>query len=123
LAIGSQAAARLSAEVAEIDRMSGPQPAPTADDDGPGILGNLPRTRPSVRSPRRADAVAPDPEAAATGSPTGGEPAQRPRAASREQELEDLARAGLSLAGGAATLGLRAAGRAAAALRGAVERK
>lgn len=42
---------------------------------------------------------------------------------SRERELEELARAGFSLAGGAATLGLKAAGRAAAALRGAVERR
>jgi hypothetical protein len=106
--------------------MSGPQPAPTADEDGPGILGNLPRTRPSVRSPRRAEAAPPEAEAGAD-DPSAraggeGEPAQKP-APSREQELEDLARAGLSLAGGAATLGLRAAGRAAAALRGAVERK
>ena len=122
-------AARLSAEVAEIDRMSGPQPAPTADDDGPGILGNLPRTRPSVRSPRRAEAARPEADAAdpaAEQAPRGaGEDGKGASSAggSREQELEELARAGLSLAGGAATLGLRAAGRAAAALRGAVERK
>ncbi len=105
--------------------MSGPQPAPAADDDNSaGILGNLPRSRPSVRSPRRAEAVAnrgpteptaeSEPEPAATQDPAPG---------SREQELEELARAGLSLAGGAATLGLRVAGRAAAALRGAVERR
>jgi hypothetical protein len=106
--------------------MSGPQPAPSADEEhGPGILGSLPRTRPSVRSPRR-------PEAAAEARPETG-PQDEPEAASaapteasgrsREQELEDLAKAGLSLAGGAATLGLRVAGRAAAALRDAVERR
>ena len=109
--------------------MSGPQPAPAADEDGPGILGNLPRTRPSVRSPRRADPTPPAAAEAGDGdaatAPPGGQGAETAaaRAGSREQELEDLARAGLSLAGGAATLGLRAAGRAAAALRGAVERK
>jgi hypothetical protein len=107
--------------------MSGPQPAPTGDEDGPGILGNLPRTRPSVRSPHRAEATAAaaatSPDETGGGAPDEGEPARQGPVASREQELEDLARAGLSLAGGAATLGLRAAGRAAAALRGAVERK
>jgi hypothetical protein len=38
-------------------------------------------------------------------------------------ELEALARGGIALAGGAASLGLRIAGRAAAALRDAVERR
>jgi len=106
--------------------MSGPQPAPAGDEDGPGILGNLPRTRPSVRSPRRAEPARPEAEAApepATGEREAPTTASATGDGSREQELEQLARAGLSLAGGAATLGLRAAGRAAAALRGAVERK
>jgi len=106
--------------------MSGPQPASAGDEDGPGILGNLPRTRPSVRSPRRAEATRPEAEAAPATAPGDREAPTAASAAgdgSREQELEQLARAGLSLAGGAATLGLRAAGRAAAALRGAVERK
>jgi len=105
--------------------MSGPEAAPSADDEqgqGQGILGNLPRTRPSVRSPRRAEArPAPAPEEAAPEPEPAPEAESHPR--SREQELEDLAKAGMSLAGGAATLGLRVAGRAAAALRGAVERK
>jgi len=104
--------------------MSGPQPAPAGDEDGPGILGNLPRTRPSVRSPRRAEPARPEAETAPEPAPGERETtASAAGDASREQELEQLARAGLSLAGGAATLGLRAAGRAAAALRGAVERK
>jgi hypothetical protein len=104
---------------------------------GPGeqeasVLGNLPRSRPSVRSPRReaARAAAETHETAAASEPvTATDEAPQaedvtpdpPR--SREQELEELARAGMSLAGGAATLGLKAAGRAAAALRGAVERR
>ena len=86
-----------------------------------GVLGNLPRSRPSVRSPRRAES-------------TPGEPAAAPRAAeepapesqpetSSQAELEALARTGLAIAGGAASLGLRVAGRAAAAVRGAVERR
>lgn len=116
--------------------MSGPQPAPPPGDrEGPGILGNLPRTRPAVRSPRRAAARPPEAEPEAETADEGGEPpggAEPEQAApdapadsgrTREQELEELARAGLSLAGGAATLGLRAAGRAAARLRGAVERR
>jgi hypothetical protein len=103
--------------------MSGPQPASGTDEDGPGVLGNLPRTRPSVRSPRRAQPERPAPAAAATGGSEDGEPATAASSGGREQELEQLARAGLSLAGGAATLGLRVAGRAAAALRGSVERK
>ena len=106
--------------------MSGPQPAPAGDDDGPGILGNLPRTRPTVRSPRRAKQARPEATSApeqAPGDDSGPTAAAAAGDGSREQELEQLARAGLSLAGGAATLGLRAAGRAAAALRGAVERK
>ena len=99
--------------------MSG-ETRPRSDDGGqspePSVLGNLPRTRPSVRSPKRAAAPqAAEPEAAVDEEERGGE-----RGA--EAELEALARAGLSLAGGVATLGLRAAGRAAAALRDAVER-
>jgi hypothetical protein len=94
-----------------------------------GVLGNLPRTRPSVRSPRRSDraeAVAPDEEAVAAGSPpSSSHPAQASQTAhatSSTAELEALARTGIAIAGGAASLGLRLAGRAAAALRGAVDR-
>lgn len=102
--------------------MSGPQPSSPADEDhGPGILGSLPRSRPSVRSPRRPEAAAEAPPKPA--SEPGPEPQAEAAGRSREQELEDLAKAGLSLANGAATLGLRVAGRAAAALRDAVERR
>lgn len=82
----------------------------------PSVFGNLPRSRPSIRSPRRADpsdAGAPD----QPGVDHAGEPDR-----GAEAEIAALARAGISLAGGVATLGLRAAGRAATALRDAVER-
>jgi hypothetical protein len=89
-----------------------------APETGDSIFGNLPRSRPAVRSPRRAEADAP-PEPAAD---EAAEPAPGPTGG-REAEVEALARAGISLAGEAASLGLKVAGRAAAALRGAVERR
>lgn len=105
--------------------MSGSEPTPEGisgdaeADEQAGVLGNLPRSRPSVRSPRRAD---PKPDPPRSQASAGAGPAE-PEATGREAELETLARAGISLAGGAATLGLRVAGRAAAALRDAVERR
>lgn len=100
------------------------------------MLGNLPRSRPSVRSPRRdrardaartkaqrAGSAEQDPASGAATSAEGGSSGDTNGPLSRERELEELAKAGISLAGGAATLGLKAAGRAAAALRGAVERR
>ena len=92
--------------------------APSAD-PASGVLGNLPRTRPSVRSPRRSEQPAPAP-ASAEAAP-GPERADEPDPAGGD--LEALARGGLALAGGAASLGLRVAGRAAAAVRDAVERR
>jgi hypothetical protein len=117
----------------------GGEPAPQA-----GVLGNLPKRRPSVRSPRRAEARAkagrgsrsettpktgatkqprakPQPEpqpSPAPGREAGAEPEH-----SHAADLEGLARGGIAIAGGAASLGLRIAGRAAAALRDAVERR
>lgn len=80
-----------------------------------GVLGNLPHSRPAVRSPRRAT---PPPRDA---SPESG--ADDGAAGERPADLEELARGGLAVAGEAASLGLRLAGRAAAALRDAVERR
>ncbi len=88
-------------------------------DQAAGVLGNLPHTRPSVRSPRRA-ATPSEPKPTASASATAAEEA--PQEASSQAELEALARTGIAIAGGAASLGLRIAGRAAAALRGAVDR-
>jgi hypothetical protein len=95
-----------------------------------GVLGNLPRTRPAVRSPRRAEArqrdEAEERPASAEAASTPGREAAGSRSTAGEgpgSELESLARGGIAIAGGAASLGLRIAGRAAAALRDAVERR
>lgn len=103
-----------------------------------GVLGNLPKTRPSVRSPRRKDQSASAKPAAPAKPPKAQEP--RPKRTRPEPEpepepighaspgspaadLDALARGGIAIAGEAASLGLRIAGRAAAALRDAVERR
>lgn len=124
------------------DGPAGERRKPAEADPPPqaGVLGNLPRKRPAVRSPRRAEAAskgapkaapkaAPEPDRAppkrepaprATASPdSAAEPPEHSAAA----DLEGLARGGIAIAGGAASLGLRIAGRAAAALRDAVERR
>ncbi len=77
-------------------------------EDGKEVLGSLPRRRPNIESPRRADA-----RAAAQKART--EPAvETPREASRSElaEVEQLAQAGAKLAAGAAAAGLKLAGRA-----------
>ena len=87
-----------------------------------GVLGNLPRTRPSVRSPRRR--TEPPERAAERADSRGAEPPSDPEpSAEHPADLEALARTGLTVAGGAASLGLRLAGRAASAIRDAVERR
>lgn len=110
--------------------MTEPEPGCSDSDAAPapqaGVLGNLPRSRPAVRSPRRAEA--PDPaadaaRAAAESRPPRPEPAPEAEAGSQPGEVEALARTGIAVATGAATLGLRIAGRAAAAVRDAVERR
>lgn len=125
-----------------------PAPEREPEAEGPGVLGNLPRSRPSVRSPRRAatpasqratpaaakpaggrapapaeDRAAAEEAARTVASGSAGDPGPQAPGGGPEADLERLARAGLSVAGGAAALGLRAAGRAAAALRDAVERR
>jgi len=95
---------------------NGTQPQEGADPQS-GILGNLPRSRPSVRSPRRASAPA------EPAREEHAEPAETPAEPAQPADLEALARSGLAIAGGAASLGLRIAGRAASAVRGAVERR
>lgn len=96
-----------------------------------GVLGNLPKTRPSVRSPRRAKQSA-EPPAPSRAEPADPVPEDRPapepaRGGSSEPsggtDIEALARGGIAIAGEAASLGLRIAGRAAAAVRDAVERR
>jgi hypothetical protein len=87
--------------------------------DDRGLLGSLPKTRPGVESPRRAAAR----EKAARDAPeTPTEPAAAAEA-HRPSGFEDLARAGIGLAGGAAALGLRLAGQAAGEIGKAVGRR
>ena len=109
----------------------GDAPVPQA-----GVLGNLPKTRPSVRSPRRKERKQ-QPEAAASEPPARPDPRpqdgrgrpprsptpSRTRSGNPAADLDALARGGIAIAGEAASLGLRIAGRAAAALRDAVERR
>jgi hypothetical protein len=94
---------------------SGPEPgAHDPADLDPGVLGRLPRSRPAKRSPRReatARPAASPPSSAAAPSP---EPARG--------VVEDVARAGLGMAVGAAEVGFRIAGRALGAIRGAAPR-
>jgi hypothetical protein len=107
-----------------------PEPKPDPPDPGLGregssteetsVLGSLPRRRPAVRSPRRQRPTAKPPQRPDAQPPSPGE---RSATAGREAEVEAVARAGISLAAEAATLGLRLAGRAAAALRESVERR
>jgi hypothetical protein len=96
-----------------------------------GVLGNLPKTRPVVRSPRRAMLGAEQP-APSRSEPSDPRPRDRPGPDVRGggspepsggTDIEALARGGIAIAGEAASLGLRIAGRAAAAVRDAVERR
>lgn len=96
--------------------------ARVSPDQAGGVLGNLPHSRPSVRSPRRK-APAPEPARQEAKETAESAPAESAHGTSSQAELEALARTGIAIAGGAASLGLRVAGRAAAALRGAVDRR
>jgi hypothetical protein len=110
------------------------------------VFGNLPKTRPGVRSPRRRSGAASErgPASEAKGAPAADvsaspgdpertpargaraatrRPAEVPGAADESGGLEDLAWAGVTAAAQAATLGVRIANRALEALREAVERR
>jgi hypothetical protein len=113
-----------------------------------GVFGNLPRSRPGTRSPRRDSgsgsgsegsraaaaaepAVEPDPREGAEAEPrqarAQSEPAvedAEPRAPADESHgsLEDLAWAGIAAAAEAATIGVRLASRAMEAVRDAGKR-
>ena len=98
------------------------EPSGRQADPQSGVLGNLPRSRPPCAAP-----AAPRPRRrAAPESQPGRDCRERPGRAAEaaaQADLEALARGGLAVAGGAASLGLRIAGRAAAAVRDAVERR
>jgi hypothetical protein len=93
---------------------------PTGKNDN-SLLGNLPQRRPGVESPRRAEARARR-QAAADGDSAPREAAAE-SAADDTSGFEMLARAGVGLAAGAATAGLRVAGRVAGRLGKAVGRR
>jgi len=81
-------------------------------------MGALPRSRPGIRSPRRARRSERSGSAQAPGSPpdSSGE-------GDSGAGLEEVVRAGASVASEAANLGAEIAGRAASAIRGALERR
>ena len=77
-------------------------------EDGKEVLGSLPRRRPSIESPHRVSARAAAEKASAKASAKSA-----PEEAQSElAELEQLARAGARLAGGAAAAGLKLTARA-----------
>lgn len=103
-----------------------------------GVFGNLPRSRPGTRSPRRRRTApgagdAPDPATAqeardAPGPPPrSGEPRDQAEELGEEEEqqggIEDLAWAGVAAAAEAATLGVRLANRALGAVRDSIDRR
>ena len=117
-----------------------PDPADRAPqdpaDDAPqdSILGSLPRSRPSVRSPRRDMDQAARARRAAASKPKARSRRAEPRrtaaqASSPGSEAEDvggveeIAKAGVTTAVQVATAGLRFAGRAAGAIRESLERR
>ena len=88
-------------------------------DDQRGMLGKLPRTRPNIESPRRVAAR----EIAAREDEPEPSVAADPEPRSAISGFEQLARAGFGLAGGAAAVGMRLAGRAAGEIGKAVGRR
>ena len=92
--------------------------ADPANEDS-GLLGNLPNRRPSVESPRRAEARRRAKPARSSEKPTA--PAQT--SAEAGSGFDQLARAGVGLATGVAGAGLRLAGRAAGEIGKVVGRR
>ena len=126
-----------------------PETREDADEQG-GVFGNLPGSRPAVRSPRRGDAggaagggakaaggqsgSAAQPEPTVPQSPRGGstrppgrspeaEPESPPPAGAEHGGVEDLAWAGIAVAAEAATLGVRLLSRAVEAVRKPADRR
>ena len=123
-----------------------PEARDDADEQG-GVFGNLPGSRPAVRSPRRGGAAgggakaagrqsgsAAQPEPSVPRSPRGGstrppgrspeaEPESPPPAGAEHGGVEDLAWAGIAVAAEAATLGVRLLSRAVEAVRKPADRR
>jgi hypothetical protein len=77
------------------------------EEDAKEVFESLPRRRPGIESPRRAEAR----EARAEAAPEAPRQTSPGPPRSELTELEDLARAGARLAAGAAASGLKLAGR------------
>jgi hypothetical protein len=108
-------------------------------EDAPGVFGNLPKTRPGARSPRRESgearasaAAAKPPAPKRTSAPTpppraptasAEKPAEAPTPHQQSGGIEDVAWAGVAAAAEAATIGVRLANRALEAMRDAVDRR
>ncbi len=99
----------------------------TDDDSGdgerdPGVLGQLPKTRPARRSPRRKAApaqtrTAPPAARATSARATPAPPAPRATPEAERGLIEEVARTGVSVALGAAEASFAIAGKALVALR------
>lgn len=109
----------------------------SGDAEEGGVFGNLPRSRPGMRSPRRRESK--EAAAASEAKPSPPSPRQRPappaqppprapepEAPPRDTEgggVEELAWAGITVAAEAATLGLRLLSRAVEAVRKPADRR
>ncbi|HEX2468910.1 MAG TPA: hypothetical protein VHJ54_11950 [Solirubrobacterales bacterium] len=119
--------------------MSDPSGSEDSAPETSGVFGNLPRSRPGTRSPRRDEGHRSSaPRTAATPEPAS-DPASEQRIAGEQAEgapephapaaeggqsggLEDLAWAGIAVAAEAATIGVRLASRAMEAVKDAGKR-
>lgn len=118
----------------DVDHTRGHDEATGADAESEtgGVFGNLPTSRPAVRSPRRdattrsASASKREPprpsRASAARRPRPGELAEPVAPDTDRGGVEDMAWAGIAVAAEAATLGLRLFGRAVGAVRDATGR-
>jgi hypothetical protein len=107
-----------------------------ADDQG-GVFGNLPGTRPGVRSPRRGEQPRPggqpkpsvpratrrSPSTRPPAPSPAPEPETPPATGTEHGGVEDLAWAGVAVAAEAATLGVRLLSRAVEAVRKPADRR
>ena len=107
-----------------------------AEEQG-GVFGNLPGTRPGVRSPRRGGQSRPAgqpkpsvpratrsrPSARPPPPSPGPEPEAPPATGTEHGGVEDLAWAGIAVAAEAATLGVRLLSRAVEAVRKPADRR
>jgi hypothetical protein len=116
------------------DTQPEPEHIPEDSDEQGGVFGNLPGTRPGVRSPRRGEQPRPTerpkpsvPRAAgrvpSAREQAPPEPATPPARGAEHGGVEDLAWAGIAVAAEAATLGVRLLSRAVEAVRKPPERR